>query len=75
MVHIAIADKGVGIPPEEIGHVARRFVRGRNAGGSGSGLGLAIAKRVVTDHDGRFSIESRLGEGTTVNVALPMMEI
>jgi signal transduction histidine kinase len=75
MVSIAIRDLGIGIPADEIGRVANRFVRGRHAGSHGSGLGLAIASRVIRDHGGRLSIESAVNEGTTVTLGLPIMEL
>lgn len=71
MVWIRIRDHGVGIAADELENVLQRFVRGRYARSGGSGLGLAIVSRIVEDHRGRFSIESKLGEGTTVTVALP----
>jgi len=70
-VLLKITDCGTGIPPDEIGRVARKFVRGRLAGSGGSGLGLAIASRIARDHGGVLSIESRLHEGTCVTVRLP----
>lgn len=70
-VHVAVRDSGVGIPPEEIDRVQRRFVRGRHAQSSGSGLGLAIATRVIRDHRGEIVIASVVGDGTTVRVSLP----
>ena len=69
-----VQDQGVGIPPEELSRVERRFVRGRQTRASGSGLGLAIVGRLVRDHGGTFTLESVVGSGTTVRVSLPMME-
>jgi signal transduction histidine kinase len=71
MVTIRVSDKGVGIPTEEIGDVTRKFFRGRQSGTGGSGLGLAIVERIVTDHGGKLSIESHVGEGTTIALSLP----
>jgi signal transduction histidine kinase len=68
---IEVIDSGIGIPPEDVDRLTRKFVRGRNAPGSGSGLGLAIASRIAKDHGGRLTILSRVGQGTTVTVALP----
>src|SRR5438132_1846546 len=70
-VTIGITDSGIGIPPEEISQVTRKFVRGRKAPSGGSGLGLAIASRIASDHGGTLSIQSIVGEGTTVSVTLP----
>jgi signal transduction histidine kinase len=73
-VRLAVSDAGIGIAPDEIDHVVRKFVRGRRAGSGGSGLGLAIAHRIVHDHGGRLVIESALGAGTTVSLTLPVAQ-
>ncbi len=73
-VTIAVADRGMGIPQDELAHVTRRFVRGRGAGSGGSGLGLAIAARIAADHGGTLAIESTVDVGTTVRVTLPAAE-
>ena len=52
-----------------------RFYRAdeaRNRDSGGAGLGLAIAKQLVEDHDGRISLESVPGEGSTFTVRLPL---
>jgi len=72
MVHIQIADRGHGITPEELPKVFEKFYRGRTAGHYGSGLGLTIARRIIEEHGGTIVIESRVGEGTTVNIQLPL---
>jgi signal transduction histidine kinase len=69
-VHIAVRDRGIGIPEDEIERVQLRFVRGRLARSNGSGLGLAIASRIIRDHGGEIVITSVVGEGTTVRVTL-----
>lgn len=73
-VHIDVADRGVGIPADEVSSIQRRFVRGANAASHGSGLGLAIVTRIVKDHGGTLHIDSLTGAGTTVSVSLPLME-
>jgi len=74
VVVLEVADRGRGIPADEIGHVTRKFVRGRHAGSGGSGLGLAIVKRIVSDHGGRLAIHSVINAGTTISVSLPIFE-
>ncbi|NOT25703.1 MAG: HAMP domain-containing histidine kinase [Acidobacteria bacterium] len=74
-VALVIADRGVGIPVEDLGRVTQKFVRGRNAVRGGSGLGLAIVNRIAKDHGGRVAIESVLDRGTTVTVVLPVAQI
>ncbi len=68
---IDVIDSGIGISAEELPHVTRKFVRGKNSQSGGSGLGLAIATRIARDHGGRLEIESAPGSGTTVTVTLP----
>jgi signal transduction histidine kinase len=70
-VAIAIADHGDGIPADELRHVQRKFYRGRRARSDGSGLGLAIAERVIRDHGGSWTLQSSVGQGTTVVILLP----
>jgi signal transduction histidine kinase len=72
VVKVAISDRGMGIPADELRHVVRKFFRGRRAGSGGSGLGLAIASRIVEDHGGRLDIDSAVGVGTTVHLTLPV---
>lgn len=71
---VEVADTGVGIDPAELPQVFERFYRGAQAveaRSAGSGLGLSIVRSVVEMHHGRVSIQSALGKGTTVTVALP----
>jgi signal transduction histidine kinase len=73
-VRLSVADTGSGIPPAALPHVFDRFYRAdpaRGAGGGGSGLGLSIAKGLVEAQQGHIIIESTLGVGTRVTVALP----
>jgi two-component system OmpR family sensor kinase len=71
-VLIQVCDTGQGIPPEALPHVFDRFYRAdpsRNRSPKhvgGNGLGLAIAKELVEAQGGSITIESKLGEGTTV---------
>lgn len=73
-VYIEVSDRGVGIHMDELEGVKRKFIRGRLARQGGSGLGLAIVNRVVTDHGGRFVLESEVGEGTIARLDLPAVE-
>ena len=75
MVHLTVADRGEGIAPEHVARVTERFYRvdtGRSRALGGTGLGLAIVKHIVERHHGRLTIDSKLGEGTTVHVLLPV---
>ena len=72
---LAVSDRGIGIPPEDLPHVFERFRRGSNVDHrqfSGIGLGLYICKGIAEQHGGRIWVESAPGRGTTFNVALPL---
>ena len=71
---IEVRDSGAGIPAEDLPHIFERFYRAdpsRQRDGGGSGLGLSICQALVHAHDGTIQVESRLGEGTCINVSLP----
>jgi signal transduction histidine kinase len=71
---LTVDDTGIGIAPDQIGKVLEPFgqVKGeRIRKHDGTGLGLPIAKHLVELHGGVLTIESRLGQGTTVRVVLP----
>ena len=71
MVHVQIADSGAGIPPEVI---ARVFDRGftTKVGGEAHGFGLSICREIVEMHGGEIQLSSVLGQGTTVQLTLPI---
>jgi signal transduction histidine kinase len=74
-LRVAIQDNGLGISPEDQIHVFDRFYRVRRPETDsieGTGLGLAIVKSLVDAHEGQIGVESRLGEGSTFFVTLPM---
>lgn len=68
-----VQDQGIGIPAEEVPHLFGSFHRASNVGAiPGTGLGLAIVKNAVQGHGGAIEVASRLGEGTTFTVRLPV---
>jgi signal transduction histidine kinase len=69
-VRIEVADRGPGMTSEDTEKAFDRFYRARGADGDGFGLGLSIAREVVRVLDGTLTIDSRLGEGTTVSIEL-----
>lgn len=72
-VVLQVIDTGPGIPPEDLPRVFDRFYRGDPARSrGGSGLGLAIASWVAGMHGGRLTVESKVGEGSTFSLWLPI---
>lgn len=69
---IDVIDHGVGIPPDHLDRLFERFYRADVTGAGGLGLGLHITKMLVEAHDGRISVTSTPGQGTTFTVALPL---
>jgi two-component system phosphate regulon sensor histidine kinase PhoR len=73
-VFAAVKDDGEGIASSAIPRLTERFYRvdvKRSREKGGTGLGLAIVKHIVSRHQGRLQIESRLGEGSSFTVLLP----
>ncbi|MBD2493815.1 PAS domain S-box protein [Nostoc sp. FACHB-280] len=69
-----IQDEGIGISPEEQQNLFEPFFRASNVGNvPGTGLGLAIVHKCVDLHQGRVTIASQVGVGTTFRVELPLV--
>jgi signal transduction histidine kinase len=74
-VVISVRDQGIGIPRDEQEKIFDRFHRigtGLVHDVKGSGLGLSIVRHIVEAHQGRVTVESRPGEGSTFSIWLPM---
>ncbi|WP_067933681.1 HAMP domain-containing sensor histidine kinase [Alicyclobacillus kakegawensis] len=72
---IDIRDTGSGIPEEDIPYIWERFYKAdkaRTRDRSGTGLGLAITRHIVDAHDGDIIVNSKLGQGTTFTVSIPL---
>jgi signal transduction histidine kinase len=72
---LIVSDDGVGIPPEHLENIFKRFHRvdeSRQSDTGGNGLGLAICKGIVEAHQGTISVSSSLGEGATFTVRIPI---
>ncbi len=74
-LRIEVADTGIGIDPDHQAHVFERFYvvdKSRAKKFGGTGLGLSIVKHIVLAHGGTVSVNSRVGEGSTFTVRLPL---
>lgn len=71
-----VQDTGTGIPPEKLNHIFDEFFQvdyslSRQHGGAG--LGLAVSKRFIEAHDGKISVQSAVGQGSTFTFNLPII--
>ncbi len=75
-VDLTVADTGIGIPSDLLSRVTERFVRGDSARTrtKSTGLGLAIAKRIVSAHQGKLSIQSEVNKGTSITIRLKIYD-
>jgi signal transduction histidine kinase len=72
---VSVTDTGIGIPPDEIGHVFERFRRVRSGAAQsipGTGLGLTIVKQIVEMHGGKIWVESAVGHGSSFHFTIPL---
>ena len=70
---VAVTDRGIGIPAEDLGKLFEPYFRASNASGfSGSGVGLYIVQTFVKLHGGRVTAESVVGQGSVFTVHLPI---
>ncbi|AHD04495.1 PAS domain S-box protein [Paenibacillus larvae] len=67
---VRITDQGCGIAPEQMHKLGEPFYTTKE---KGTGLGMMISYKIIEDHQGTMEIESKMGEGTTVSVYLPIM--
>ena len=71
---ITVSDTGMGISKEDLPKIFERFYRVNRPGKEiqGTGLGLPIVAQIITQHNGRISVESEPDKGTTFIVCLPI---
>ena len=69
MAAVSVQDTGPGIRPETLPNIFRPFFTTK---GHGTGLGLSLAKRIAEDHGGELNVSSKLGQGSTFTLLLPL---
>jgi signal transduction histidine kinase len=70
-IHLSISDQGTGIAPEHLENIFNPFFTTRT---DGTGLGLAIVTKIVDEHNGKITVQSIPGAGTTFELFLPAQE-
>ena len=70
-ISISINDTGPGIPPDNLARIFDPFFTTRPVG-KGTGLGLSICYGIINKMGGRIDVESKLDEGTTFTIVLPL---
>ncbi|HEX8873469.1 MAG TPA: heavy metal sensor histidine kinase, partial [Nitrosospira sp.] len=73
-IEVTCRDSGTGIAQEHLPKIFDRFYRAdpsRDAKTEGAGLGLAIVKSIVGLHDGKTTVQSAIGQGTSVRLSFP----
>lgn len=68
-VSVRITDEGIGIPEDIIPKIGNPFFTGKE---TGTGLGIMVSQRIIQSHKGRMEIQSKLGQGTSILITLPM---
>ncbi|MBN1563099.1 MAG: hybrid sensor histidine kinase/response regulator [Anaerolineae bacterium] len=73
-VQISVCDQGPGIDPDDIENVFNPFYQVNRAKmeQQGIGIGLTLAKEIIEAHDGKLTLQSQVGQGTEVVIALPV---
>lgn len=66
---VTVQDNGKGIEPTELNKIFELFHSTK--GNRGTGLGLAVSRKIINEHGGEISVESRLGSGSKFTIALP----
>lgn len=72
---IHVTDQGIGMSDEQLAHVGEKFYRADNTGTiPGTGLGIALTNDIISLHNGRVEISSKLGHGTKVTLWIPIAD-
>jgi two-component system NtrC family sensor kinase len=70
-VYVKFTDTGEGIPEENLTRIFDPFFTTKEVG-KGTGLGLATSYGIIEDHEGKIGVKSKVGEGTTFTIELPI---
>jgi signal transduction histidine kinase len=76
LVFLRVSDKGIGIPEGEKRRIFEKFYRSRTGTDGdvgGAGLGLTVVQHIVGAHGGRIEVESKVGEGSSFTIVLPVI--
>lgn len=71
---VSVKDEGVGITSGDLKYIQEPFFTSRRSSG-GTGLGLYVSTKIISDHHGTIHFFSTPGEGTTVEVRLPALDV
>lgn len=77
-VVVEVTDEGIGIPPEAMNNLFKRFYRAQSAverGIAGTGLGLYMVKENLRNYNGQIAVQSTLGKGTVFTIRLPVAQL
>ena len=74
-LRMIVQDRGLGIAADELPHLGEAFYRGKEVVAAqihGNGLGLSLVKHIVRAHGGRLSVASKIGQGSSFTMHLPL---
>jgi two-component system phosphate regulon sensor histidine kinase PhoR len=75
LVFLRVSDRGIGVPEGEQRRIFEKFYRSRavtEGDVGGAGLGLTVVQHIVSAHEGRIEVESKVGEGSCFTIVLPI---
>ena len=71
---LRVSDNGTGISKEDLPHIFEPFFSTKRET-SGIGLGLSIVHGIVENHKGQIEVKSEPGQGTSIEITLPLTEV
>jgi signal transduction histidine kinase len=71
---VTVKDEGIGIPKKDLKYILEPFYTSKRSSG-GTGLGLYMSSKIINDHGGTIHFNSTPGNGTTVEVRLPALDV